>query len=987
MKRSGVQRRVFIVILLAATYLAHADWQRTGGFKVGTRSIGCMAVSGGNVFAGSPDSGVFLSTNSGNSWTPANSGLTNKSVRSFAVSGTNLFAVTGNDISLSTNNGSSWTAVNTGSPPVNSLAVDGTNLFVVTGDSAAVYISTNNGATWTRAPTGLPNGLNYLAVSGTNLFGGSDGGVSRSTNSGVSWTTPANTGWPGKNGIRTNSLAVIGTNLFAGSDSGVFLSTDNGENWTSTNSPARFVKFLDASGANLFAGTSNNGGFLSTDNGANWIPANTNTGLTNKPLRSFAASGTNLFVGSDSGVFLSTNNGASWAPADTGLTFIIGVNVASLAAMETNLFAGSDSGVYLSADNGANWTLANKTFKNISSFVVSGTNLFGLNGYSVFLSIDNGTNWTSVNTKSGKQIASFAVIGGKFFAGIRSSTIVFTGATDSCILSSTDNGVNWAQAHTRNGDNSVFTGINSFTVSGGNLLAGTFGLGVFLSTDNGANWTTTNGLGMVYNFAKSGNTVFASTGAGVALSTDNGANWALTANAGLTGSVNTSFAVSGVYIFAANDSGVFLTSNNGASWIKVTTGMPTATRVNSIAISGMNLYAGASGNGAGIWRRPLSEVMQPPTDAPVLTSPSNGATNLPLNPSLNWNAVAGASTYRVQVSENSDCSSPFFDDTILSSSILLSPGKTYYWRMNAKNAVGTGSWSAIWSFSTVPAAPGAVTLVSPTDNAVNIPINTTVMWNGLPGSSKYYWQISTDPQFNTFVKKDSSVTDTIGSCGTLFNDMTYFWRVRASNAGGAGIWSSVRKFTTIVAIPSMTVLKTPLAGDTIRIDSVELTWQKGTLKIDHFWVQCSSDSSFATFAQDSMVMDTVKVIRALQNNSGLWWRVKAHNAAGWGDWSVKAVFKVIIPSTCAGHTNLPKIFNFAVSDRNGYITYALPQAEHVSLRLYNSIGRLQLELIDKLQNAGYYSLSMQRRACAAGAYLVIFKAGSYYQKKTIFLMR
>ena len=80
---------------------------------------------------------------------------------------------------LSTNNGTSWTAVNNGLTggglTVNALAVSGTNLFA--GTNSGVYLSTNNGTNWTQVSNGLTN--NYvmtLSVSGTNLFAGTYGG-------------------------------------------------------------------------------------------------------------------------------------------------------------------------------------------------------------------------------------------------------------------------------------------------------------------------------------------------------------------------------------------------------------------------------------------------------------------------------------------------------------------------------------------------------------------------------------------------------------------------------------------------------------------------------------------------------------------------------------------------------------------------------------------------------------------------------------------
>jgi trimeric autotransporter adhesin len=67
--------------------------------------------------------------------------------------------------------------------------------------------------------------------------------------------------------------------------------------------------------------------------------------------------------------------------------------------------------------------------------------------------------------------------------------------------------------------------------------------------------------------------------------------------------------------------------------------------------------------------------------------------------------------------------------------------------------------------------------------------------------------------------------------------------------------------------------------------------------------------------------------------------------------------------------------------------YSLPKSEHVSLRLYNLNGQLQSELVNKHQDAGNYSLSLQRGRLTAGAYLVVFKAGDFHQEKMISLMK
>ena len=191
----------------------------------------CFAVSGSNIFAGG--FGVFLSIDSGTSWTLVDSGLTYKSVHSLAANGSNIFAGTwGRGVFLSINNGTSWTAVNSGltNDSVFSLAASGSSIFAST--TSSVYHSSNNGATWTAvgSNSGLPaSSYCHLAASGNNVFAGKWGmnGIYRSSNNGATWTA-VNSGLPESTWVM--SFAVSGSKIFAGG-SGVFLSTDSGTSW------------------------------------------------------------------------------------------------------------------------------------------------------------------------------------------------------------------------------------------------------------------------------------------------------------------------------------------------------------------------------------------------------------------------------------------------------------------------------------------------------------------------------------------------------------------------------------------------------------------------------------------------------------------------------------------------------------------------------------------------------------------------------------
>jgi endoglucanase len=115
------------------------------------------------------------------------------------------------------------------------------------------------------------------------------------------------------------------------------------------------------------------------------------------------------------------------------------------------------------------------------------------------------------------------------------------------------------------------------------------------------------------------------------------------------------------------------------------------------------------------------------------------------------------------------------------------------------------------------------------------------------------------------------------------------------------------------------------------------------------------------------------------------------NTSGWGTWSgtdsrkldlLKKLWNatpqgVLSKKGAAGKTTV-----FRVSS-SGLITYIVPKAGFVSLKLYNVNGRLQSEIIGKRQEVGAYCVNAGLKAGVAGSYLAIFRAGDYVQKQMV----
>lgn len=128
---------------------------------------------------------MIRSTDNGTSWVPDNTGLTDFDV-STLVSNSNgdTFAGTTSGVFRSTNNGDSWTHILTTSN-VSALAINASGQIFAGTQGGGVFRSTDNGGTWTQINSGLTNlNVNLLAVNaGGRLFAGTPDGIFRSVQS------------------------------------------------------------------------------------------------------------------------------------------------------------------------------------------------------------------------------------------------------------------------------------------------------------------------------------------------------------------------------------------------------------------------------------------------------------------------------------------------------------------------------------------------------------------------------------------------------------------------------------------------------------------------------------------------------------------------------------------------------------------------------------------------------------------------------------
>lgn len=647
MSRLELRLTILLVGMLSTLHagISNADWVQTNGPKGG--SIGSLVtvpdmVGGTRLYAGQIR--VWSTDDAGVSWSHHTNGITDPNaftLLAVPVSDRNdIFVGTNAGVFRSTNEGSSWSAINNGITNLSVYALasgpnssGGINLYAGTYLGNA-YRSTNNGENWTAIQSGLPTGynVNELITSSTGtVLAATMNGIYRSTNYGASWTQAFA-------GQYAFSFAKNGSTFYAGTSNGVYRSINDGASWTAINNGMQFswvysvAAIPGESGVSLFAGA---GGVLrSTDNGATWIAANdgmTSVGVYALVTAPNESGGTDLYAGTSEGVYRTDDNGDNWANVSFVYSHVQGLEVTPSGAILAGTGFGSGD-VFRTSDGGSSWTDTNSQ----SSAVEFAVNLQGVNGTSVFASspltgvhksTDDGLTWNDSNN----DIVDIEVNSITVMPNDTGGSNVIAG-TYSGIVVSTNDGGNWQQVEPLSMPlDWVVTPNNS---GGHDIFGGGFN-GVWVSTDYGYTWSPLGlGGGIVQAMAATddGANLFAGGDPfGVYRSTDHGATWTLV-NDGLTDlRISALLSPDETNLFAAGPGGVFLSADNGNNWSPVGTGLTTGVLSLAISNDGLTLIAGT--NAYGVWKRPLSEMIEETADSddgsPVLSSATMLLGNLP----------------------------------------------------------------------------------------------------------------------------------------------------------------------------------------------------------------------------------------------------------------------------------------------------------------------------------------------------------------------
>jgi hypothetical protein len=570
-------------------------------FRTGTGRINFIKIHPTNsqtIFVGTPDGGLWKSTNGGGSWSTNTDflGVIGCSDLVFDPSNPQIMYLATGDIEgdkksigilKSTNGGTSWSATGLAFPTssqftLSKLLMDPTNpLRMIVSSNAGIAYTTDGWVTVQSGnfPSGTPNlkdmelkpgAPNTVYASGTKLY--------KSTDFGANWTEVTN-GLPNSNVSRI-ALAVSPANgnyVYAvygkASDQsflGLYRSTDSGATFST-----RYTGPLNLLGYDL------NG--MDQGSGQAFYDLEMIVSPTNADKVTL----------SSINQWQTTNGGTSWTiithwTGDGGKPTVHSDFHAQSydPANSTTLYSGSDGGIWKSTNDGVSWT---DISNNLNISQINKLGLSQQDGNKIITGMqDNGTNYRTGNTWNNI----FGGDGGESFIDYSNNNTVYFCYVNSEVHRSDDGGVTDMQVTNGlpNGGASGADFYSSFhqdPVAPATIYSGGHAQ-LYRSTNKGDNWTalgTPQGNGNITEFAiapSNTQTIYTVKADAVAKSTNGGTSFT-----NITGSIPTNSSFSMVAVKNNNPDIVWVTqsgfsagekvwksTNGGTSWTNVSTGLP-----------------------------------------------------------------------------------------------------------------------------------------------------------------------------------------------------------------------------------------------------------------------------------------------------------------------------------------------------------------------------------------------------------------------------
>ncbi len=263
------------------------------------------------------------------------------------------------------------------------------------------------------------------------------------------------------------------------------------------------------------------------------------------------------------------------------------------------------------------------------------------------------------------------------------------------------------------------------------------------------------------------------------------------------------------------------------------------------------------------------------------------------NPVLQWDRVAGAASYDVELSTSASFDTTLYKVTTVNRRATPTaqlPAAALFWRVRARTAGGVSNWATAGFTRDVGSGPAPL---APEDGALlqqpdQPPL---LMWRSVPGATGYSVEIDgADADWvdtTTYTTKTTSLV-----VPDPQENGVYWWRVRAQLGAGISTLPSQERSYVVGALPvigpsdlaATDTITRPLEG--AAVSDVVFDWApvKGAVSYD---LRVATDNSFNDVIDHPVVLGTRYSPTITYNVDDYWWQVRARNVFGkaqeWND--------------------------------------------------------------------------------------------------------
>jgi peptidyl-prolyl cis-trans isomerase B (cyclophilin B) len=289
----------------------------------------------------------------------------------------------------------------------------------------------------------------------------------------------------------------------------------------------------------------------------------------------------------------------------------------------------------------------------------------------------------------------------------------------------------------------------------------------------------------------------------------------------------------------------------------------------------------------------------------------------------------------------------------------------------------------IGSNDSVPASP---TPIAPANYLTNVStVSKNISWSVIGDAILYRLDLSLDSTFSSYY-----YTKQIAGVAQNFTNLpgysTIYWRVMANNGGHFSAYSPIWRFTTQTGAAA---LKSPLNASTNVSVNPVLVWdtvQGG----NSYRLQVATSSTFtaASIVLDQPgIADTTFQVTGLNPSTLYYWRIKSAHDGVEGAYSAKwsfttsavsAINNILSKNDFNLGQNIPNPCDDVTS-----ITYSLPSAGHVVVKLFDLLGREISVLEDRNLQADNHTLELNLEKIKSGIYFYKIETGSFSATKKL----